>query len=422
MSIETLLEAAKFLELQALQQQKARGKKGEIWGRDWISICVFLWICRDLVLFGTLTLPRCPHVIGQAPVSWAPPTDVTPRVHSCTASECLPRSGRCCHPRVCVSKREWQWQGKNRQWGRCVLGRGIKEEAENCIYTFDCCSRAFLQTVDFKCTLPALSACGKFYLFLHDDQASTSTASEGEDNIDEDIEDEILSPMPSKSHPVSSLITQHMPIPHKLSKALPPIPSAQLSPVAAAAPITAPALTSTPAQAPNSIASAPATQVVTLQTLPPAQTHIVTTASLQPSVIAHAGSASHASVIQTVNRVIQPGSKHVAHISPPSSSSVQLAPGPQSISHITVAHLPAIYSQPVTVTQPAVMSHIAQTLSHGQMNGTSATSAQATVVGKQTPVGAQMVTRHPQLVGQTVLNPVTMVTMPSFPVSTLKLA
>lgn len=31
MSIETLLEAAKFLELQALQQQKARGKKGKLW-------------------------------------------------------------------------------------------------------------------------------------------------------------------------------------------------------------------------------------------------------------------------------------------------------------------------------------------------------------------------------------------------------
>uniref|UniRef100_A0A673GID6 Max-binding protein MNT n=1 Tax=Sinocyclocheilus rhinocerous TaxID=307959 RepID=A0A673GID6_9TELE len=253
-----------------------------------------------------------------------------------------------------------------------------------------------------------------------DDQASTSTASEGEDNIDEDIEDEILSAMPSalpkvpaalqpdlmKCHPVSSLITQHIPIPHKPSKTLPPIPSAQLSPVAA--PITAHALTSTP--------------VVTPQALPPAQTHIVTAASLQPSVIAHAGSASHASVIQTVNRVIQPSSKHVAHIAPSSSSSVQLAPGPQSISHITVAHLPAIYSQPVTVTQPAVMSHIAQTLSHSQMNGTSVTSAQAVVVGKQTPVGAQMVTHHPQLVGQTVLNPVTMVTMPSFPVSTLKLA
>uniref|UniRef100_A0A672R8S8 Max-binding protein MNT n=1 Tax=Sinocyclocheilus grahami TaxID=75366 RepID=A0A672R8S8_SINGR len=194
-----------------------------------------------------------------------------------------------------------------------------------------------------------------------DDQASTSTASEGEDNIDEDIEDETPSALPKvpavlqpdlkKSRPVSSLITQHIPIPHKPSKTLPPIPSAQLSPIAAA-----------------------------------------------PSVIAHAGSASHASVIQAVNRVIQPG--------------------PQSISQITVAHLPAIYPQPVTVTQPTVMSRIAQTLSHSQMNGTSATNVQA----KQTPVGAQMVTHHPQLVGQTVLNPVTMVTMPSFPVSTLKLA
>ncbi|XP_048016388.1 max-binding protein MNT [Megalobrama amblycephala] len=263
-----------------------------------------------------------------------------------------------------------------------------------------------------------------------DDQASTSTASEGEDNIDEDIEDESLSanallkvpaallPELKKTHSALPLIPQHISIPHKQSKTLSPIPSAQLSPVAAAAPITAPALSSTPAQAPNGPSFAPAPQ-----TLPPAQTHIVTTASLQPSVIAHAGSASHASVIQTINHVIQPSSsKHVAHIAPSSSSSVQLAPGPQSISHITVAHLPAIYPQPVTVTQPAVMSHIGHTLSHGQMNGTSASAAQSAMVTKQTAVGAQVVTHHPQLVGQTVLNPVTMVTMPSFPVSTLKLA
>lgn len=226
-----------------------------------------------------------------------------------------------------------------------------------------------------------------------------------------------LLPELKKSHSALPLITQHISIPHKQSKTLSPIPSAQLSPVAAAAPITAPALSSMPALAPNGPPSTPAPQ-----TLPPAQTHIVTTASLQPSVIAHAGSASHASVIQTINHVIQPSSKHVAHIAPSSSSSVQLAPGPQSISHITVAHLPAIYPQPVTVTQPAVMSHIAHTLSHGQMNGTSASAAQSAMVGKQTAVGAQVVTHHPQLVGQTVLNPVTMVTMPSFPVSTLKLA
>ncbi|KAI7800799.1 max-binding protein MNT [Triplophysa rosa] len=269
-----------------------------------------------------------------------------------------------------------------------------------------------------------------------DDQASTSTASEGEDNIDEDIEDESLSATPNalpkvppaphpefkKSRPASSLITQHVSIPQKLCTTLPPVPSAQLSPVVVAAPITAPALSPTPAQAPNGPAFVSAIQqphaVVTPQTLPPAHTRIMTASSLQPTVIAHAGSASHASVIHTVNHVIQSGSKHVAHIAP--SSSVQLASGPQSISHITVhpvAHLPTIYPQPVAVTQTTVMGHIAHTFSHGQLNGTP-----ATMVGKQTAIGAQMVTHHPHLVGQTVLNPVTMVTMPSFPVSTLKLA
>lgn len=232
-----------------------------------------------------------------------------------------------------------------------------------------------------------------------------------------------------KSRPASYLITQHVSIPQKPSKTLPPIPPAQLSPVAAAAPITAPALSPTPAQAPNVPAFISAIQqphaVVAPQTLAPAHTRIVTASSLQPTVIAHAGSASHASVIQTVNHVIQPGSKHVAHIAPSTSSSVQLASGPQSISHITVhpvAHLPAIYRQPMAVTQPTVMGHIAHTFAHGQVNGTSVPSTPATVVGKQTAMGAQVVTHHPQLVGQTVLNPVTMVTMPSFPVGTLKLA
>lgn len=77
---------------------------------SWISIYVFMWLVRNVLLFGTLALPRCPLVIGQAPASWAPPPDVTQRVHSCTPSECLPRSGRCCHalgnPRVWVSTRE----------------------------------------------------------------------------------------------------------------------------------------------------------------------------------------------------------------------------------------------------------------------------------------------------------------------------
>ncbi|XP_055052572.2 max-binding protein MNT isoform X1 [Misgurnus anguillicaudatus] len=269
-----------------------------------------------------------------------------------------------------------------------------------------------------------------------DDQASTSTASEGEDNFDDDIEDESLSATPNalpkvpsafqpelkKPRPASSFLTQHISIQQKPSLTLPPISPAQLSP---AGPITAPALSPTPAQAANGPTSIPAIQQPHAVTIPAAHTHIMTAPSLQPTVIAHAGSASHASVIQTVNHVLQPGSKHVAHIAPSTSSSVQLTPGPQTISHITVhpvAHLPAIYPQPVAVTQPTVMGHIAHTFSHGQMNGTSAPSTPAAMVSKQTPVGAQVVAHHPQLVGQTVLNPVTMVTMPSFPVGTLKLA
>lgn len=142
--------------------------------------------------------------------------------------------------------------------------------------------------------------------------------------------------------------------------------------------------------------------------------HIVATPSIQPTVITHA--SSHASVIQAVSHITQTGTKHIAHIAPSSTSSpssstsaIQLAPGPQTIGHITVhpmTHLPTLYPQPVTI------SH---TLSHGQANGTPA-------LAKQAPVGHQVLAHHPQLVGQTVLNPVTMVTMPSFPVSTLKLA
>ncbi|KAG5844753.1 hypothetical protein ANANG_G00165900 [Anguilla anguilla] len=136
----------------------------------------------------------------------------------------------------------------------------------------------------------------------------------------------------------------------------------------------------------------------TLPAMLPAHSRIATATALQPTVIAHAAPVSHASVIQAVNHVMQAAPKH-------------------PIGHITVhpvAHLPALYSQPVAVTQSAVVGHIAHTLSHthAQVNGSAP--------GPQ--VGAQMVAHHPQLVGQTVLNPVTMVTMPSFPVSTLKLA
>ncbi|NXB68595.1 MNT protein, partial [Struthidea cinerea] len=232
-----------------------------------------------------------------------------------------------------------------------------------------------------------------------DDQASTSTASEGEDNMDEDMEDD---------RPVNSLpkLTQRQ---HpELLKAVPPNAAPQ----------------NPHAQPP------PQTQaLVPPQAIVPAQTHIVAASTVQSTVIAHTAT-THASVIQTVNHVIQgPQTKHIAHIAPSTSSPVQLTTAAQPIGHITVhpatinhmAHLGPqlpIYPQPVAVSQP-VVSHIAHTISHQQVNGT--TSLGQPAVMAKPAVGTQVV-HHPQLVGQTVLNPVTMVTMPSFPVSTLKLA
>ncbi|XP_060704197.1 max-binding protein MNT isoform X1 [Hemiscyllium ocellatum] len=249
-----------------------------------------------------------------------------------------------------------------------------------------------------------------------DDQASTSTASEGEDNIDDDIDD---------MRPINSLLqTPHCshqdllkavssPIAHQ-SSFLPPHLAVQQK------------LPQTQAQVqiqPQALAPS--------QTVMPAQTHIVTASTLQPTVIAHAAPASHASVIHTaVNHVIQASqAKHIAHIAPATSSSVQLTTAAQPIGHITVhpatlshmAHLgqqlPTIYPQPMTVNQP-VVSHLTHAITHQQVNGTAPVGQQA-VVTKQA-MGPQVV--HQQIVGQTVLNPVTMVTMPSFPVSTLKLA
>ncbi|XP_053503492.1 max-binding protein MNT [Ictalurus furcatus] len=247
-----------------------------------------------------------------------------------------------------------------------------------------------------------------------DDQASTSTASEGEDNMDEDIEEEgVLTPprsLPRVPQPelrkLSPSLPQTLSVP---SKPFQPPPSATAFSALAPAQPSSPSLSLPPAQA--AVTQQPQAMVAP-QGL--AYGHIVATPSIQPTVITHA--SSHASVIQAVNQVTQTGTKHIAHIAPSSTSSlssstsaIQLAPGPQTIGHITVhpvTHLPTLYPQPVTI------SH---TLSHAQANGT-------TVLAKQTPVGHQVLSHHPQLVGQTVLNPVTMVTMPSFPVSTLKLA
>ncbi|XP_073172020.1 max-binding protein MNT isoform X3 [Lepidochelys kempii] len=248
-----------------------------------------------------------------------------------------------------------------------------------------------------------------------DDQASTSTASEGEDNIDEDMEDD---------RPMNSLpkLTQRQ---HpELLKAVPPNAASHHP---AALPQHLPLhQKQTPPHAPPPLQTQ---ALVQPQAIVPAQTHIVAASTVQSTVIAHTAT-THASVIQTVNHVIQgPQTKHIAHIAPSTSSPVQLTTAAQPIGHITVhqatinrmTHLGQqlpIYPQPVAVSQP-VVSHIAHTISHQQVNGTT-NLGQQTVMAKPA-VGTQVV-HHQQLVGQTVLNPVTMVTMPSFPVSTLKLA
>ncbi|KAF3847773.1 hypothetical protein F7725_020801 [Dissostichus mawsoni] len=250
-----------------------------------------------------------------------------------------------------------------------------------------------------------------------EDQASTSTASEGEDIMDEDLEEEIapraqtaLPTAPTLAPSTTSFITQHISIQHKVP---------QLHP-----------LTVTPQQpgfkpaVPHTLAS-PCPPINLTQTLVPTQTQMVTASSLHPTVIARA-SVSHPSVIQAVNHVIHGGGhKHIAHLAS-STSTVQLAHQP--IGHITVhpvAHLHQhLYPQQVAVTQSAMMGHITHTINHAppHMNGTVTSQPAATIMGKQTAVNTQMVTHHPQLVGQTVLNPLTMVTMPSFPIGTLKLA
>lgn len=238
-----------------------------------------------------------------------------------------------------------------------------------------------------------------------DDQASTSTASEGEDNMDEDMDDDRpLNSLPKLAH------RQHP----ELLKSVPPIAPSHHLAVLPLPPKHVPPHAQPPLQP---------------QAIVPTQTHIVAASTVQSTVIAHTAT-THASVIQTVNHVLQgPQAKHIAHIAPSTSSPVQLTTTAQPIGHITVhpatlnhvTHLGQqlpLYPQPVAVSQP-VVSHITHAISHQQVNGT-ASLGQPAVMAKPA-VGTQVV-HHQQLVGQTVLNPVTMVTMPSFPVSTLKLA
>ncbi|XP_072518514.1 MAX network transcriptional repressor b [Salminus brasiliensis] len=229
-----------------------------------------------------------------------------------------------------------------------------------------------------------------------DDQASTSTASEGEDNFDQDAEDDVLSsPRPSAARP--------QPAPSEPRPCLPAPPPSSILPSHIA-------IHHKPSVPPSSAPSQPQTATVTPQAIAPAPPP-------QPTVIAHA-SVSHASVIQAVNHVLPAAPKHLAHIAPSGG-------GGQPIGHITVHPVAHLYPQSVAVSQSAMVGHITHTLAHhpqthGQVNGTPAAAGQqGAVVGKPT---AMMAHHHAGLVGQTVLNPVTMVTVPPFPVSTLKLA
>ncbi|KAM8900208.1 MAX network transcriptional repressor b isoform 2-T2 [Spinachia spinachia] len=279
-----------------------------------------------------------------------------------------------------------------------------------------------------------------------DDQASTSTASEGEDNFEQDIDEDVLAPpalssLPKPPPPVlqaQPLVNHHPSIQH------------------AALPLSGVLHTASPCAPPHAITPAPAPGPP-----PPQGSHSIQPAAmqLQSTVIAHAA-VSHPSVIQAVNPGLPANLKHLTHIAPspgPISSihqTIAAAPSAaahqqiaaQPIGHITVhpvahlagplaSHLPTLYPQGVSVSQPTVVGHITHTFTHHslphvqanpQANTNGAQMKSAALMGQGSPSLGKptaVLAPHPQLVGQAaVLNPVTMVTVPTFPVSTLKLA
>ncbi|KAM4726954.1 MAX network transcriptional repressor b [Anableps anableps] len=285
-----------------------------------------------------------------------------------------------------------------------------------------------------------------------DDQASTSTASEGEDNYDQDVDEEAASrPAPTSLPKPALSILQAQPLlaPH-------------LAIQHAALPLSGVLTTSPPSGPPPPQAIAPAPPPGPPPPLPPQHPLHTPAVQVQPTVIAHAA-VSHPSVIHSVSHTLPANHKHLTHIAPspgPASSTPQpiaaaAAAAPvtathqhiaQPIGHITVhpvahlgaplaSHLPTLYPQGVPVTQPTMVGHITHTFTHhalphvqaspqantngAQVNSTAVVSQGSPSLGKPTAVLAP----HPQLVGQAaVLNPVTMVTVPTFPVSTLKLA
>lgn len=260
------------------------------------------------------------------------------------------------------------------------------------------------------------------------------SSTEGEDNFEQDIDEDVPAP-PAP------------PAPTPLPKPAPPILQAQplltshLSIQHTTLPISGVLATPPPSAPPQVIAPAPA-----LGQPPPPPPAM----QVQPTVIAHAA-VSHPSVIQAVNHALPANHKHLAHIAPspgPTSTPQPITAAPaathqqlaQPIGHITVhpvahlpSHLPTLYPQGVSVSQPTMVGHITHTFTHlphvqanpqantngAQVNSASIVTQGSPSLGKPTAVLAP----HPQLVGQAaVLNPVTMVTVPTFPVSTLKLA
>ncbi|XP_054482518.1 MAX network transcriptional repressor b [Anoplopoma fimbria] len=280
-----------------------------------------------------------------------------------------------------------------------------------------------------------------------DDQASTSTASEGEDNFEQDIDEDVLAPpafasLPKPTPPIlqaQPLLNHHLSIQH------------------ATLPLSGILTTPSPSAPPHAIAPAPAPGPP-----PPQQpAHLIQSPAMQvqPTVIAHAA-VSHPSVIQAVSHSLPANHKHLTHIAP-SPGPISAMPQPiaaapaaathqsiaaQPIGHITVhpvahlggplqSHIQTLYPQGVSVSQPTMVGHITHTFTHhtlphmqanpqantngAQMNSAAVISQGSPSLGKPTAVLAP----HPQMVGQAaVLNPVTMVTVPTFPVGTLKLS
>ncbi|CAL8304135.1 unnamed protein product [Gadus morhua 'NCC'] len=215
-----------------------------------------------------------------------------------------------------------------------------------------------------------------------DDQVSTSTASEGEEDLDQDFEDEDMpAPLLSEPPPIA-------PPPILQAHALLTL---QPAPLPLSGVLTTPPMGGVPvqSQAPPPQAIAPAPQAIAPHPPQPSA------AQAQPSVIAHAA-VSHPSVIQAVHH------KHLTPIAP-SPGPAPAAPQPAAVAaaqRVTVTHLgPALYPQALTVSQ-----HITHTFTHH--HHPHATPNGLHVNGGQTAVLAP----HPQLGGQTtLLNPVTLV-------------